>query len=303
MEPSRPRLFKSTCPYQHTRHFEDSLNRAERELHAQLLIKSATSKSRNDGNFTTANTAHHIDNPPHKATTTIPNADTNGVASPKMTILTSAVHDQDGPPSGPDEPHAPVADTNQAARRFHFFKLPTEIRFMIWALVDSEPRVVTAAARAPGFCRCGRCPARCTFATAGTRQPLLSRVCVESRAFLQTYAKMVLGEGGKPGLWWNPGRDTLRFPMGSRWPRQGGLNSMLSTLNGFEHIQYIVVGYHGRTEFDCIIRRNGGRPMTWTAWSSNSRAKRCQHVSVRRSQKGKGEITMEFAECDRTTRP
>lgn len=199
-------MFKSTCPYRYIRHFEDSLNRAERELHANLLTKNATSKSLNDDRYTTANIGHQIYHPPHNATTTGSNADTNDDdgASPSMTILSSAVHDQDNLPPGPDEPHAPAADTqhHQAARRSRFFKLPPETRFMIWALVDAEPRVVTAAARAPGFCRCGRCPARCTFATEGTRQPLLSRICVESRLFLQTYAKRVLGAGtGTPGLW------------------------------------------------------------------------------------------------------
>lgn len=229
------------------------------------------------------NPAEHKNNNEDGESSTV----TNGDTGPNMTIG-SIDHEQSNTnnnnynnSSGTGDAWAPLTpaaqDVPPVLRDFQYFpSLPPELRLMVWAFVNAEPRVVTVgpppaatgSSAATGHrrwprCRCRSCRRGCTFRFEGTAQPVLSSICFESRAFLlQRGAKMVLWEGDRPGLWWRPDRDTLFFAATVQgWPNMRDLERLFSTLKGREHIPHRVVQCPARDlarSFGAFRRRDGG---------------------------------------------
>lgn len=127
-------------------------------------------------------------------------------------------------------------------RLCHFFRLPPELRLMIWEQLLSEVQFVTARMKKPKHIDGNRCECECardrsSIATEdGIKQPVISQLCRESRAFLQERADLVLGREDEPGLWWIPDRDILKF---DQFWHSLDVCPMLVHLKGLHHIQHI----------------------------------------------------------------
>lgn len=140
---------------------------------------------------------------------------------------------------------------------FPFQELPPELRFMVWENLLPKQRFIRAQTLVPELKQAnGQAlprdvslkEVRIVFdldsgipdpdeLAMPVRQPILSQICQESRAFLQEHAKMVFSRGPQePGLWWLPDTDVLWF---KKIPQEDRKTTRLQSLQGLEHIKHI----------------------------------------------------------------
>lgn len=128
--------------------------------------------------------------------------------------------------------HKSFASTGAEAST-SLFVLPPEIRLMVWQLLLPGRRVLSVRTRNESGAQNAR------LALEGQpRQPILSRICQESRNFILRCGAFVFRSGNDGGFWWNAEDDVLLV---DHHCTLGPLSRALEDLDGLSMIQNIAV--------------------------------------------------------------
>lgn len=156
----------------------------------------------------------------------------------------------------------PTRPSHQSLAPTALFRLPPEIRHMIYKYLIPPPKAIRAAS----FHR----PTKPEFYTGNhLLQPILAQLCAETRAFILNHGTYIFNKSDtESGLWWNPKHDVLVFEQEwwcsresddddyDRLPpswcsRESGdeyarlppspIAAALSGLRGLEHVRHVAV--------------------------------------------------------------
>lgn len=124
--------------------------------------------------------------------------------------------------------------------RTSLFRLPPELRLMIWKLLLPGRRVLKARSSGASMDPRRSDDRRFVFGfDSKASQPILSQICAESRQYLLVFGhgQFIFGLEGETGLWWGP-KDVLLFD--EDWCL-GWSTPSLENLNGLDCVKNIAL--------------------------------------------------------------
>lgn len=176
------------------------------------------------------------------ATTEVKTALRSRAPNPTLTLVFLDQYTQDSPPDDISSP-APATETvvpTQPLAPGAFFRLPAEIRSMVYKLLLPKPKIIRASARYRTAKRSNG-PKRWEFHTGDDLkavQPQLSHICAESRAFLMQHGSYIFKKDkNEGGIWWNSKHDVLVFERW--WWECDHYAYALENLQGLEHVHHV----------------------------------------------------------------
>lgn len=132
------------------------------------------------------------------------------------------------------------ADTDAEAS-ISLFRLPAEIRLMVWQLVLPGRRVFSVRTTNDSDPQ-----SACLSLESQPRQPILSQICQESRDFILRQGAFIFKNGNDGGFWWSTEDDVLLIDYQCAL---GPLSYALDGLDGLDMIQNIAVDSYQAVAF------------------------------------------------------
>ncbi|KAK2597904.1 hypothetical protein N8I77_012657 [Diaporthe amygdali] len=118
------------------------------------------------------------------------------------------------------------------------FRLPPEIRLMIWELLLPGRRVLRARTKPASGQQTPDAQISCLEFDGHPKQPVLSQICQESRAFILDRGKFIFTNGIDGGFWWSTEQDVFLI---DHECRLGLVSGALMGLDGLTMVRNIAV--------------------------------------------------------------